>query len=53
MTWEINPADGLPRDVKADPNCPVCNGYGVIDSGTDYGCVLVPCPRCCKEEEKP
>ncbi len=51
--WEISSIDGLPYNPKANKNCPVCKGHGVVDDGSNYGCILIDCPKCCSEIDKP
>jgi hypothetical protein len=35
--------DGFPDHPKADPNCRICGGGGLLDDGNNYGCILVSC----------
>lgn len=36
--------------VDARPDCPSCKGWGVVDTGGDYGCSLENCPDCITKE---
>ena len=38
--------DGLPASSLANPQCGTCRGMGVVDTGENYGCILVPCEVC-------
>ena len=38
--------DGLPASSLANPGCTLCRGYGVVDTGENYGCILIACPEC-------
>jgi hypothetical protein len=39
--------DGYWKNPNANPNCQTCHGYGVVDTGCNYGCILDNCPTCC------
>ena len=49
--WVLDATDGLWRDPDADSDCKTCNGTGVVDDGSDYGCILIPCPDCCGDKK--
>lgn len=42
-------SDGMPENKDADPNCKVCKGHGVVDTGEWFGCILDNCPECLDE----
>jgi hypothetical protein len=47
--WKIG-KDGLPVNPKANPNCALCKGHGIVEDGTfHYASVLIDCPVCCHE----
>lgn len=41
--------DGLPAHKNADPLCKICNGFGVVDEGNNYGPIFIKC-ECVKNE---
>ena len=44
--WTRNATDLMLMNPAADRDCESCDGYGVVDEGGMFGCILKNCPDC-------